>query len=157
MKLIILLLFLLFPFTLFSQPLAERTTFFESYLHLDCCNKIYLDQKAPYTGFLLTPFQLIYLDTLVEDWEFSTKEKIDALTANCSLQVQKCTQDSYETTVELIEQNEFLVNSLEETVEEHFRVQKLLKQTDEKLNFYFYTTFVLAAITITTTTYIFIK
>lgn len=156
MKILLSFLFFL-PFNLFAQPLAERTNFFDSYPQLDCCNKIYLNQEAPYTGFLLTPFQLIYLDTLIEDWEVSTRERLDAVVTNCSLQVQKCTQDSYETTVELIKQNEFLTISLEETVEAHFDTQELLQKTDEKLNFYFYATIMLATVTAATTTYIFIK
>jgi len=90
-----LLVFLLFISDVYAKPFIEEddVKFFSS-IDLDCCYVLEQGEAAPYSGFLLTPYEIIYIKDAVDFSAQKIQEAIQLEIETCSLKLETCHDSS---------------------------------------------------------------
>jgi hypothetical protein len=77
-----------------AQPLEEDLEqvqlFFGGITELECCLMINKKTKAPYQGFLLTPYQLVLLKDTLDNWELDLTKQLELNETLCLDKIHSC-------------------------------------------------------------------
>lgn len=90
-----LLASLFFFSNLYAEPFVNQQDlkFFTS-IDLDCCTLLEEGDIAPYSGFLLSPYEMIYIKDAVDFSSQKLQEAIDLEIKTCSLKLETCHDSS---------------------------------------------------------------
>ena len=94
-RLVLLNIFIAFlPLSAYSEPLQEDLQevqlFFGELSDLDCCLLVNQGVKAPYRGFLLTPYQLVLLKDTIDSWNEELQLQLANTNMLCDSKISLC-------------------------------------------------------------------
>lgn len=90
-----LFVFFFFISNAYAKPLlVEDDLKFFSSIDLDCCHIIEQGEVAPYSGFLLTPYEIIYIKDAVDFSSQKIEEAVQLEIETCSLKLETCHDSS---------------------------------------------------------------
>lgn len=82
------------PLSAYSEPLQEDLQevqlFFGELSELDCCLLVSQGTKAPYRGFLLTPYQLVLLKDTIDSWNEELQLQLANTNMLCDSKISLC-------------------------------------------------------------------
>ena len=92
------LLSLIFLFsTVHAEPLAddvqEIQLFFGEITELECCLLLNEKAKAPFKGFLLSPYQLVFLKDAIDTWDSEMQLQLKHINQVCDTKISLCQQN----------------------------------------------------------------
>ena len=100
MKKILFFLTILFSSSIYSQPYAldvedtqEIQLYFGDLSDLNCCLLLDQEAKAPYRGFLLTPFQLVSIKDSMDSAQDSLDFQLEIAAKTCDQKVFLCQEN----------------------------------------------------------------
>lgn len=89
-----LILSLIIPSSIYAQPVDEEIQevqlFFGQITDLECCTLISRGVKAPYKGFLLSPYQLVFLKDAIDTWDSELQLQLKHVNDLCDSKLQLC-------------------------------------------------------------------
>lgn len=90
----ILFIILLLPSLAFSQPVKEDVRevqlFFGEITDLDCCLLLGKKTKTPFEGFLLSPYQLVFLKDTIDSWHQELQLQLKHVNDMCDAKISLC-------------------------------------------------------------------
>ena len=99
------------PLSAYSEPLQEDLQevqlFFGEISDLDCCLLVGQGVKAPYRGFLLTPYQLVLLKDTIDSWSEELQLQLANTNMLCDSKISLCQS----TRAQLVEDFQVELNS----------------------------------------------
>ena len=91
---LLLILSLLMPSSIYAQPvdseIQEVQLFFGQITELECCTLINQGAKAPYKGFLLSPYQLVFLKDAIDTWDTELQLQLKHVNDLCDSKLEIC-------------------------------------------------------------------
>jgi hypothetical protein len=91
---IFLILNLCFHSSVSAQPVQEDIQevqlFFGQITDLDCCLLLNQGTVSPYRGFLLSPYQLVFLKDTIDTWDAELQLQIEHTNNLCDSKLQLC-------------------------------------------------------------------
>jgi hypothetical protein len=94
---ILLFTLLFFSFNTHSQPLTEAIEevqlYFGQLANFKCCTLVQKKARAPYKGFLLTPYQLVFLKDTIDTWELELTQQLKLADDLCNVKIKQCQEN----------------------------------------------------------------
>lgn len=85
---------MLLPFNAFSQPVEEDIQevqlFFGEISDLDCCLLLKKKTRTPFKGFLLSPYQLVFLKDTIDSWHDELQLQLKHINDMCDAKISLC-------------------------------------------------------------------
>ncbi len=95
MKKTIFIFLLLIPSFVFSQPtpendLDEIKLYFGNLTEFKCCYLLTKNSKAPFDGFLLEPYQLVFIKDTIDSWHQELSLQLKQVNQICDEKLNLC-------------------------------------------------------------------
>lgn len=94
MKAFVLFCILMLPAASYAQPvdfeIQEVQLFFGDITDLDCCLLLPEKAKAPFRGFLLSPYQLVFLKDTIDSWSQELQLQLQHVNDICDQKLRIC-------------------------------------------------------------------
>lgn len=146
----ILALSLFLPFNLYAETFIPDSVqiFFGDLTELECCSLLQENERAPFTGFILTPYQLVLLKDTIDSWEQEMNTQIQLADNLCNQKINLC-----------IDEKNIIIDDLKDSFSFYQENNDLLlkqnKSLQEDLLYYKYSLFIALPLAIISTWYIF--
>jgi hypothetical protein len=117
MRSFLIIFLLLFSSNTYSQPLEETLEevqlFFGGITELECCYIIKERTRAPFQGFLLSPYQLVLIKDTLDTWEIDLNKQLALSDQLCLDKISLC-QDTRDRLVDDLKEEAIFYSDLSE-------------------------------------------